>query len=152
MKKTRPGIQFIPLSIDAGIIRFFGTLMPALLLLKASPHRFLNYQIDLQRKPPISAQSFIASEKDDASQRSSSPGNMPIFIHWWELVDFDPFTFARAKVFLKQVTRLLYQAGYQAQPLDPLSPDVNLPKLAASAGLGNLSPLAYWSIPSLGHA
>lgn len=33
----RPGLTFVPLSTDAGKIRFFGTLMPAVLLLKASP-------------------------------------------------------------------------------------------------------------------
>jgi ferredoxin len=41
----RPEISFIPLSTDAGKIRFFGTLMPALLLLKASPARFLHAQL-----------------------------------------------------------------------------------------------------------
>ena len=46
MKKTsRPAIEFIPLSTDADKIRFFGKLMPALLLLKVSLLKFLRYQL-----------------------------------------------------------------------------------------------------------
>ena len=37
--------RFIPVSTDPAKIRFFGTLMPALLLLKASPFRFVAYQV-----------------------------------------------------------------------------------------------------------
>ncbi|NIV28647.1 MAG: hypothetical protein GWN58_03750, partial [Anaerolineae bacterium] len=51
---------------------------------------------------------------------------------------FDPLAFARAKTFLAQITRLVRRAGSEAEPLDPLSPNINLPKLAAQAGLGNL--------------
>jgi epoxyqueuosine reductase len=35
---------------------------------------------------------------------------------------------------------MIQKKGYSAQPFDPLSPDINLPKLAEQAGLGNLSP------------
>lgn len=37
---TRPHIEFIPLSTDLNKIKFFGTLMPGLMLLKANPRRF----------------------------------------------------------------------------------------------------------------
>jgi epoxyqueuosine reductase len=53
-------------------------------------------------------------------------------------------------VFLAQATRLARRPGYPATPLDPLSPDVNLPRLAQAAGLGNLSPYGLLVHPAFG--
>jgi epoxyqueuosine reductase QueG len=48
------------------------------------------------------------------------------------------------------VTRLVQREGFPVEPLDPLSPRVNLPKLAASAGLGTLSPFGLLVHPAFG--
>jgi NAD-dependent dihydropyrimidine dehydrogenase PreA subunit len=142
----RPEIAFVPLSTDEGKIRFFGTLMPALLLLKASPVRFVQLQAARRSTPRIEVESFVASAADDAAQ---ADGTM-IFVHRWESDGFDALAFARAKTFLAQITRMVKREGYSAQPLDPLSPRVNLPKLAARAGLGSLSPYGLLVHPTFG--
>lgn len=142
----RPDIEFVPLSTDEGKIRFFGTLMPALLLLRASPGRFVRFQVARRFTPDTEVASFIASTTDDAAQVD---GTM-IFIHRWESNEFDALAFARAKTFLAQITRLVKREGYSAEPLDPLSPRVNLPKLAARAGLGTLSPYGLLVHPIFG--
>ena len=46
--------------------------------------------------------------------------------------------------------RLVRREGYRAEPLDPLSPRVNLPQLAARAGLGTLSPYGLLVHPAYG--
>jgi epoxyqueuosine reductase len=63
---------------------------------------------------------------------------------------FDPVAFARARVFLTRVTRMVLREGYRAEALDPLSPSINMPALAASAGLGNLSPFGLLVHPRFG--
>ena len=145
-KPNRPPITFIPMSTDAEKIRFFGTLMPALLLLRASPLRFLQYQIVKRQTPRGDLAGLIEHGADDVARS----GDMLIFVHRWQSLTFDPFTFARAKTFLAQAGRLARRAGYAATLLDPLSPDVNLPRLAASAGLGNLSPYGLLVHPIFG--
>ncbi len=143
---TGPEIRFIPMSTDADKIRFFGTLMPALLLLKASPWRFLQYRMALGRTPQREFPAFITSGADDAGRA----GDTLVFVHRWHTATFDPFTFARAKLFLARATRLARRAGHETTPLDPLSPDTNLPRLAAAAGLGNLSPYGLLVHPTFG--
>jgi epoxyqueuosine reductase len=141
-----PELQFIPLSNDVGKIRFFGSLMPALLLLKASPLRFFEFQIKRISTPRTKALDFIQSNTDDAGR----VGDVIIFIHRWQSREFDPFTFARARTFLAQITRLVQKEGFLAEPLDPLSPDINLPITATRAGLGNLSPYGLLVHPEFG--
>jgi epoxyqueuosine reductase len=142
----RPRIEFVPLSTDEGKIRFFGTLMPALLLLKASPVRFIQAQAARSLTPRTNVADLIASGADDAARVNGEI----VFVHRWQSDTFDPFAFARAKTFLAWVTRLVRREGFQAQALDPLSPRVNLPRLAASAGLGNLSPFGLLVHPAFG--
>jgi epoxyqueuosine reductase len=143
---ARPEIRFVPMSTDEGKIRFFGTLMPALLLIKASPGQFVRYQFARHHTPRADVSAFIAANADDAART----GNVLVFVHGWDSLEFDPFAFARAKTFLARITRLVRRAGYLAEPLDPLSPDVNLPKLAARAGLGDLSPFGLLVHPAYG--
>lgn len=142
----RPEITFVPLSTDEGKIRFFGTLMPALLLLKASPRQFVQAQAARRTTPRTEVESFVASAADDAAQVDG----MVIFVHRWQSDGFDALAFARAKTFLTQVARLVKGQGYSAEPLDPLSPRVNLPKLAARADLGTLSPYGLLVHPAFG--
>lgn len=142
----RPGITFVPLSTDGGKIRFFGTLMPALLLLRASPARFLHAQVAKHSTPRTDVKAFIASAADDAARIDDTV----VFVHHWASDGFDPLAFAQAKTFLARVTRLVRRGGYDAEPLDPLSPDVNLPRLAARAGLGALSPYGLLVHPAFG--
>ncbi len=144
--QTRPAIRFIPMSTDEDKIRFFGTLMPALLLLKQSPARFLHFQIASRLTPAREIAGFIASDTDDAARVDDTL----IFVHRWQSPDFDPFTFARAKTFLARVTRMARRAGYSAEPIDPLSPRINLPNLGAQVGLGNLSPYGLLVHPIFG--
>jgi len=134
------------MSTDANKIRFFGTLMPALLLLKASPARFVQAQAAKRFTPRMGVEAFVASEADDAAQVDG----VSIFCHRWASDGFDPLAFARAKTFLARVTRLVHREGYGAEPLDPLSPSVNLPRLAARAGLGTLSPYGLLVHPAFG--
>jgi epoxyqueuosine reductase len=145
-ERKRPEILFVPISTDANKIRFFGTLMPALLLLKASPARFAQAQAARQLTPRMSVEDLVASDADDVAQVEG----MSIFCHRWASDSFDPLAFARAKTFLARVTRLARREGYGAEPLDPLSPSVNLPKLAARAGLGTLSPYGLLVHPAFG--
>jgi len=144
--QARPDIQFIPLSTDVGKIRFFGNLMPALLLLYQSPRTFLRFQIFRHITPRRDVADFIATEADDVAQVEDTV----VFVHRWHSTSFDPLAFARARLFLAQLTRLLRRAGYRADPLDPLSPHVNLPRLAARSGLGNLSPYGLLVHPIFG--
>ncbi|MBK5969312.1 hypothetical protein CCR91_11140 [Thiorhodovibrio winogradskyi] len=120
--------------------------MPAILLLKASPWRFVADQIASRRTPSLSVTDFIASGCDDAGQVE----DLWVFAHRWASVQFDPLAFARAKVFLNQLTRLVARAGYQAEPLNALSPDINLPSLAMQAGLGDSSPYGLLVHPAFG--
>lgn len=144
--QLRPEIRFIPMSTDADKIRFFGTLMPALLLLKQSPLRFLQFQLAMRTTPSHNIASFIVTDADDAARIDDTI----IFVHRWSSMDFDPFTFGRAKTFLARMTRMVRQAGYVAEPIDPLSPQLNLPRLAAQVGLGNPSPYGLLVHPIFG--
>jgi epoxyqueuosine reductase len=143
---TRPEMRFVPISTNETKIRFFGTLMPALLLIKASPGRFIHHQLEVRTTPRVDVPSFIAANVDDAARVD----DVMVFVHRWHSDDFDPFAFAQAKSFLSRVTRLVQREGYAAEPLDPLSPRVNLPRLAARAGLGNLSPFGLLVHPAFG--
>ena len=87
----RPDIEFVPLSTDEGKIRFFGTLMPALLLLKASPGRFVQFQVARRFTPRAEVESFVASATDDAAQVD---GTM-IFAHRWASDGVDALAFRR---------------------------------------------------------
>lgn len=135
-RSPQPRIRFVPISTDERTIRFFGTLMPALLLLKASPGRFVQYQITRHSIPKIELASFLVANTDDAARIDDKL----VFIHRWRSPSFDPFAFAQAKTTLARIVRLVRKEGYSAEALDPLSPNINLPRLAARAGLGNLSP------------
>lgn len=146
VEAERPEIVFLPISTDENKIRFFGTLMPALLLLRASPGQFVRTQAAKRFTPRTDAEALIASGVDDVAR----DGETVIFVHRWTSDGFDPLAFARAKTFLAQITRLVHGAGSEAEPLDPLSPSVNLPKLAARAGLGNLSPYGLLVHPAFG--
>jgi epoxyqueuosine reductase len=146
MPIKRPDIRFIPISTDPAKIKFFGTLMPSLLLLKASPLRFMRFQVAQGFTPQVEVGDYIQNECDDAGRS----GDVLVFVHRWNSLKFDPFTFARAKTFLKRVTTLIRRSGYTAEPFDPLSPELNLPKLAEKAGLGNLSPYGLLVHPEYG--
>jgi epoxyqueuosine reductase len=146
MSKQRPDIRFIPMSTDPAKIKFFGTLMPALLLLKASPRQFIRYQVEKNTTPLVDIGAYIENESDDAGRID----DVLVFVHQWRSISFDPFAFARAKIFLKRVSNLIRRRGYTAEPFDPLSPDLNLPKLAEKAGLGNLSPYGLLVHPEFG--
>ena len=99
----RPEIRFIPLSTDPAKIRFFGTLMPALLLLKASPGRFAHFQVARHTTPRVDIPAFIASHTDDAARA----GDVMIFVHRWHSDGFDPLAFAQARTSLSRLTRLV---------------------------------------------
>ncbi len=142
----RTDLTFIPLSNDMEKIRFFGTLMPALLLLKQAPGQFLLHQVKRRLTPRTNVETYIRRNADDFSQID----DLWLFVHRWRKTTFDPITFARTHTFLAQLTRLLHRAGYRAEPLDPLSPTVNLPQLAIRAGLGNASPYGLLTHPVFG--
>lgn len=142
----RPQIHFIPLSTDEKKIRFFGTLMPTLLLLAQSPSTFLRLQVFKHMTPRVPVERFIAEEADDAARVDDTL----VFVHRWHTTRFDPLAFARARLFLAHLTRLIRKEGYRAEPLDPLSPHINLPRLAAKSGLGNLSPYGLLVHPIFG--
>jgi len=139
-------IEFVPMSTDERTIRFFGTLMPALLLIKASPGQFIRYQVERHSTPRSDVAAFVTTHVDDAARIDDTL----VFVHRWHSGEFDPFAFARAKTTLARLTRLVRRAGYQAEPIDPLSPGINLPRLAARAGLGNLSPFGLLVHPAFG--
>ncbi|MBL8919430.1 MAG: hypothetical protein JNJ54_11250 [Myxococcaceae bacterium] len=143
---TRPHIDFKAASTDEERIRFFGTLMPGLLLLTKAPGELLQAPFLRRRTPPGSASDFIAREADDAGVADG----LVVFVHRWRTTGFDPVAFSRAKTFLAQLARILRRDGSTAEPLDPLSPKVNLPALAERAGLGNRSPFGLLVHPVFG--
>ncbi len=120
--------------------------MDARAALAQSPARFLHFQIASRLTPTRDMAGFIASDTDDAARVDDAL----IFVHRWQSLDFDPFTFARAKTFLARIARIAQRAGYAAEPIDPLSPRINLPKLAAQTDLGNLSPYGLLVHPVFG--
>jgi len=144
--KLRPDIRFVGGSTDADKIRFFGTLMPALMLLKEAPLQFAANWIKARFTPHVTISAFIAAEADDAARID----NTLIFLHRWQAGGFDPRVFGRTQLFLAQLTRLVRRAGYRAEPIDALSPSVNLPRLAAEGKLGNLSPYGLLVHPAFG--
>lgn len=145
-RSPQAGICFVPVSTDERTIRFFGTLMPALLFLKASPGRFVQHQFTRHHTPKTELASFIVANTDDAARIDDKL----VFVHRWHSPSFDPFAFAQAKTTLARIVRLARREGYSVEALDPLSPSINLPKLAARAGLGNLSPFGLLVHPAFG--
>ena len=120
--------------------------MPALLLLKSSPVRFAAFQLGKAYTPRTTIEKYIQTEADDVGWANG----VLVFVHRWNSLQFDPFTFARAKTFLRRITHIIQRAGYQAEPIEPLSPETNLPRLAEKAGLGNLSPYGLLVHPKYG--
>jgi epoxyqueuosine reductase len=143
---NRPAIRFVPLSTDPARIRFFGTFFPNLLLLLRSPPGFAAHLVRLRTTPREATDAYAASVADDCARS----GNTLIFIHRWRTPSFDPGAFARASEFLARLRRMLERSGHAAEPIDALSPEVNLPRLAAAAGLGNLSPFGLLVHPRFG--
>lgn len=139
-------MRFIPQSTDFGMIRFCGIPMPTLLLRLKSPGKFF-WQLTARRITPHGrAEAFVGS--DDVG--SSRAGDTVVFLHAGHSTNLDPVAFARARVFLGRVARMVIREGYGAELLDPLSPAMNMPALAASAGLGNLSPFDLLLHPRVG--
>lgn len=110
---TRTQIRCIPATTNEVLLRFFGTLMPTLLLLKQAPRQFWRLWQDGQRTPSVEIADFIQAEVDDAGR----VGDTLVFVHRWQNDTFDAVAFARAKVFLTQLTRLIKNAGYDTEPL-----------------------------------
>ena len=144
--EERPDIRFVPMSTDPDRIRFFGTFFPNLLLLLSSPPAFVAHRVRLHTTPRTGPEALAASRADDAARL----GDTLVFLHRWHTSSFDPRAFTRAAEFLAQLTRMIRRTGHRATPLDALSPDVNLPRLAADAGLGNLSPFGLLVHPRFG--
>jgi len=142
----RREIETIPATTNETLLRVFGTVMPMGLLLARSPGYFFTSQWESRQTPPQDIDAFIQAETDDVAR----VGETLVFVHRWQGKDFDPTAFARAKVFLAKVTRGVRQAGYRAEPFDPLSPQLSLPRLAVEAGLGNLSPYGLLVHPRFG--
>lgn len=143
---THTKIRCLPATSNELLLRFFGTLMPTLLLLKQAPKKFWQLWQSRQKTPTMEIADFIQAEVEDLGR----VGDTLVFVHRWHQDTFDAVAFARAKVFLTQLTRLVNKAGYNSEPLDPLSPQVNLPNLAVSARLGNLSPYGLLVHPRFG--
>jgi epoxyqueuosine reductase len=143
---VEPRIRCIPATTNKTLLKIFGTLMPSLLLLKQAPGQFWALQRAMGQTPEGDIAEFVQTHTDDVGQ----VGNTLVFVHRWQSTDFDPVVFARAKVFLAQMTRMVQQAGYSATPFDPLSPGVNLPQLAVDAGLGDFSPYGLLVHPKFG--
>lgn len=143
---VRPAITFIPASLDPKRIRFFGALFPGLLLLKESPGHLVGGWVRRRVTPRESIEQLIHAGSDDVGVVDGTL----VFIHRWKGRHFDPVAFADAKTFLRRLTLRLRADGFVAEPFDPLSPERNLPRLAAAAGLGNLSPFGLLVHPRFG--
>ena len=143
---VHPNIRCIPATPNKTLLRIFGTLMPSLLLLKQAPDQFWSLRRAMSQTPDDEIAEFLQANTDDVGQA----GDTLVFVHRWPSTEFDPVVFAKAKVFLAQITRLVQQAGYAATAFDPLSPGINLPQLAVSAGLGDFSPYGLLVHPKFG--
>lgn len=139
-------IRCIPATTNKTVLRIFGTLMPSLLLLKQAPDQFWSLHRAMGQTPDGDIAEFLQAHTDDVGR----VGDTLVFVHRWQSTAFDPVVFARAKVFLAQITRLVQREGYATTAFDPLSPGVNLPQLAVHAGLGDFSPYGLLVHPKFG--
>jgi hypothetical protein len=143
---VHPNIRCLPATNNKTVLRIFGTLMPSLLLLKQAPGQLWALHRARVITPDGDVAEFLQNQTDDVGQ----VGDTLVFVHRWQSTEFDPVVFARAKVFLAQITRRLRRDGYTATPFDPLSPGINLPQLAVNAGLGDFSPYGLLVHPQFG--
>jgi epoxyqueuosine reductase len=120
--------------------------MPSLLLLSQAPRQVWPLHKGLGQTPDEDIAQFLRSNTDDVGRI----GDTIVFVHRWQSKNFDPVVFARAKVFLAQITRMIQREGYSTQGFNPLSPGTNLPQLAVDAGLGNFSPYGLLVHPKFG--
>jgi epoxyqueuosine reductase len=139
-------IHCIPATRNKTLLRIFGTLMPSLLLLSQAPRQVWPLHKGLGQTPDEDIAQFLRSNTDDVGRI----GDTIVFVHRWQSKNFDPVVFARAKVFLAQITRMIQREGYSTQGFNPLSPGTNLPQLAVDAGLGNFSPYGLLVHPKFG--
>lgn len=139
-------IRCIPATTNKTLLRIFGTLMPSLMLLKQAPGQLWSLHRAMLQTPNVGIADFLQSQVDDVGR----VGDTLVFVHHWRSTQFDPVVFARAKVFLTQITRMIRRAGYAATAFDPLSPGMNLPQLAVNAGLGDFSPYGLLVHPQFG--
>jgi hypothetical protein len=131
---VEPRIRCIPATTNKTLLKIFGTLMPSLLLLKQAPGQFWALQRAMGQTPEGDIAEFVQTHTDDVGQ----VGNTLVFVHRWQSTDFDPVVFARAKVFLAQMTRMVQQAGYSATPFENIPMDNQTLKLAVygKGGIG----------------
>jgi epoxyqueuosine reductase len=143
---VHPNIRCVPATNNKALLRIFGTLMPSLLLLKQAPGTLWSLHQAMLQTPDGDIEEFLLANTDDAGR----VGDTLVFVHRWQSTEFDPVMFARAKVFLAQMTRMVKRAGYAVASFDPISPAINLPQLAVEAGLGDFSPYGLLVHPKFG--
>jgi epoxyqueuosine reductase len=143
---VHPNIRCVPATNNKVLLRIFGTLMPSLLLLKQAPGTLWSLHQAMLQTPDGDIEECLLANTDDVGR----VGDTLVFVHRWQSTEFDPVMFARAKVFLAQMTRMVKRAGYAVTSFDPISPAINLPQLAVEAGLGDFSPYGLLVHPKFG--
>ncbi len=138
--------EFIDASTDEKRIELFGNLMPSLILLKRKPRILLSRPFRKLYTPRESIDEYIKSNVSDIGKTDDTY----VFLHKWNSMDFDPLVFEETKMFIYRLNKMLQKNGIKGNALYPLSPRVNLPKLAEKAGLGTLSPFGLLVHPEFG--
>jgi ferredoxin len=133
---TYPTIRFSG-EVPAGeILRQYGGLAGRIGLVGASPSLQLmlnqNYCRIAESREPAEALRFA----DDAVYDGET---LWFCIHWSGWLG-EAYSMVWAEMHCDRISRILRQAGHQAEPIHPLSAALSLPRAAARAGLGNLSP------------
>ncbi|MBI5374607.1 MAG: hypothetical protein HZA77_04180 [Candidatus Schekmanbacteria bacterium] len=138
--------NFIEASTDEKKIEFFGNLMPSIILLRRNPRRFLMRPLRKLYTPSDKISEYVKKNVDDIGEIDGTY----VFLHKWKAHSFDPVVFEDTKMFIYRLNKLLAKEGINGKALYPLSPRINLPKLAANAGLGTLSPFGLLVHPEFG--
>jgi len=138
--------NFIEASTDEKKIEFFGNLMPSIILFRRKPGRLLLRPLRKLYTPSEKVSEYVKKNVDDIGEIDGTY----VFLHRWKTHGFDPVVFEETKMFIYRLNRIISKQGIKGQALYPLSPRINLPKLAASAGLGTLSPFGLLVHPEFG--
>lgn len=138
--------KFIDASTDEKKIEFFGNLMPSIILLRRNPQRLFARPFRKFYTPSDSIEQYIKKNVSDIGKVDDTY----VFLHKWGSLAFDPVVFEETKMFIYRLNKMISKNGLKGQALYPLSPRINLPKLAESAGLGTLSPFGLLVHPKYG--
>ncbi|MZP28600.1 hypothetical protein GTO91_02555 [Heliobacterium undosum] len=145
---SRRNVRFQGVIKNGAAIEFFGTIIPSLLLFKRDPRAWWQRRQSRRNRnrQPLPLLEDLLKRPNDAGRA----GDTYIFIFKWKGDEFDLDAFHDSHDFLLDLERVLRAQGRRFRIFTTLSPKINLPELAETAGLGNLSPFGLLVHPRFG--